>query len=68
MSEDIRKYKEGMAYESSGNIIAELRKRSKFGGFSEDRMQYVLEGECNKACNALNDELKTEGQLEECYD
>ena len=55
MSEDIRKYKEGMAYESSGNIVAELRKRSTFGGFSEERMQSVLEGECNKVCNALND-------------
>ena len=39
MLEVIRTYKDGMADEESGNIIAKLIKRGAFDGFSEDRMQ-----------------------------
>ena len=41
--------------EKSGNIVAELRKRGTFGGFSEDRMQSLLEGIWNKVEYALKD-------------
>ena len=41
--EAIRTSQDGMADEVSGNIIAELSKRGTFGGFSEERMQLVLE-------------------------
>ena len=37
-----------MADEVLGKIIAELRKRGKFGGFSDERMQLLLEGMWNK--------------------
>ena len=32
-----------MSDEVSGNIVAQLRKRGIFGGFSEERMQSLLE-------------------------
>ena len=44
-----------MEDEVSGNIVAELRKRGKFGGFSEEKMQSLLEGMWNKAEYALKD-------------
>ena len=47
-----------MEDESSVNIVAELRKRGTFGGFSEYGMKSVLEGMCNKAEYALKDSLK----------
>ena len=40
---DIREFQDGMANEVSGNIIAELIKRGTLGGFSEERMQPLLE-------------------------
>ena len=43
MLEDIKTSQDGMADEVSGNIVAELRKRRKFGCFSEERTQLVLE-------------------------
>ena len=57
-----------MSDEVSGNIIAELRKRGKFGGFGEERMQSVIEGIWNKVEYALNELRKMTGQLEECSD
>ena len=44
-----------MVNEVSGSIVEELRKREKFGGFSEDRMQSFLEGMWNKVEYALKD-------------
>ena len=38
MLEAIRTSQDGMAYEVSGNIIVELRKRGTFGGFGEERI------------------------------
>ena len=46
---------DGMVDEVSGNIIAELRKRGDFGGFSEERMQSFIEGMWNKIEYALKD-------------
>ena len=57
-----------MADEVLGNIIAELRKRGTFGGFSEERIQSVLEGMWNKVDYSLKDSRKMAGQLEECSD
>ena len=37
-----------MADEVSGNIVAELRNKGTFGGFSEKRMQSLLEIVWNK--------------------
>ena len=54
--------------EVSGNIIAELRKRGTFGGFSEERMQSLLEGMWNKIEYDLKDSQELAGQLEECSD
>ena len=68
MLETIRASQDGMSDEVSGNIIAELRKRGKFGGFGEERMQSVIEGICNKVEYALNELRKMTGQLEECSD
>ena len=52
-----------MADEVSGNIVADLRKRGKFGGFIEERMQSLLEEMWNKVEYALNDSRKEAGQL-----
>ena len=61
--EAIRKSQDGMADEVSGNIVADLRKRGKFGGFIEERMQSLLEEMWNKVEYALNDSRKEAGQL-----
>ena len=53
-----------MVDEVSGNIIAELRKRGAFGGFSEERMQLLSEGTWNKIEYDLKDLQKLSGQLE----
>ena len=68
MLEAIKTYQDGMKYEVLGNIIAELRKRGEFGGFSEERMQSVIEGMWNKVDYSLKDSRKMAGQLEECSD
>ena len=52
----------------SGNIIAELRKRRIFGGFSEETMFLVLEVMWNKVEYTLKDSQEMAGQLEECSD
>ena len=51
-----------MADELSGNIIAELRKRGAFCGFSEERMQSILEVIWNKVEYDLKDKLKAAGR------
>ena len=48
-----------MAYEGSRNTIAELRKRGRFGIFSEERIQCFLEGMWNKVEYALKDSQKS---------
>ena len=58
MPETIRKSQDGIADEVSRNIVAELRRRRKFGGFSEERLQSVLEGMWNKVEYALKDSQK----------
>ena len=68
MLEAIRKSQDGMAHEVSVNIIAWCRKRVKFGGFTEDMMQFLLERIWNKLQYALKDPRKLSGQLEECSD
>ena len=68
MLEAISTSKDGMSDEVSENIIAELRKRGTFGGFSEERIQSVLEGMWNKVDYSLKDSRKMAGQLEECSD
>ena len=57
-----------MAYEVLGNIVAELRKKGKFGGLILERMQSVIEGMWDKVKYALKDLQKLSGQLEECSD
>ena len=44
MLEEIRNSQYGIVDEVSGNIIAELRRRGKFGCFSEDEMRSLLDG------------------------
>ena len=44
MLEAIRTSQDGMEDEVLGNIIAELRKRGTFGGFSEVRIESVFAG------------------------
>ena len=66
--EAIRTSQDVMADGLSGNIFADLRKRVTFGGFSEERMQSLLEGIWNKVECALKDLQKAAGQLEEFYD
>ena len=68
MLEAIRISQDGMVDEVSGNIIAELRNRGKFGSFSEESMQLLLAGMWNKIQYALKDSKKQAGQLEECSD
>ena len=55
MLEAISKSKDVMADEESGDIKTEPRKRGTFGGFSEERMQSLLEGIYNKVDYALKD-------------
>ena len=55
MLEAIMESQDGTEDEVSGNIIAELRNIGTFGGFSEERMQLVLEGLCNKVEYVLGD-------------
>ena len=50
------------------HITAELRKRGKFDGFSEERMKSLLEGMWNKVEYALNELRKMAGQLKEYSD
>ena len=45
-----------------------MRKRGIFGGFSEEKMQPLLEGMWNKVEYAMKDSLKSAGKLEECSD
>ena len=52
-----------MVDEVSGNTIEELRKKGIFGGFSEERMQLVLEGIRNKVNYALKNSQKAEVRL-----
>ena len=52
-----------MADEISGNIVAELSKIGNFGGFSEERIQSLLEGIWNKVEYGLKDSQKAAGQL-----
>ena len=52
-----------MADEVSRNIVAELRRRGTFGGFSEERMQSLIEGMWNKVEYDLKDSQKVAGQL-----
>ena len=68
MLEAISKSQDDMADEVFGNIIEKLRKRGKFGGSSEERMQSVLEGMWNKVEYALKGSQKMAVQLEECSD
>ena len=55
-----------MADEVLGNIVAKLRKIGTFCGFSEERMQSLLEGMWNKVEYDLKDSQKAAGKLEEC--
>ena len=57
-----------MEYEVSGDIISEFRKRGRFGGVSEYRMQLLLEEIYNKVEYDLKDPKKSAGQLKECSD
>ena len=52
-----------MADEVSWNIVAGLRKRGTFGGFSEEIMQLFLEGIWNKVEYDLKDKPKAAVQL-----
>ena len=63
MMEAIRTSQDGMADEVSRNIVAELRRRGTFGGFSEERMQSLIEGMWNKVEYDLKDSQKAAGQL-----
>ena len=51
--EAIRISQGGMLDEVLGDIVPDLRKRVTFGGFSEERMQSLLEGMWNKVEHAL---------------
>ena len=64
--EAISKSQEGMADKVSGNMVEQLRKRGTFGGFSEEKMQSLLEGKWNKVEYYLKYSQKAAGQLEEC--
>ena len=64
MFEAIRKSQYGMADEVSGNIVADLRKRGTFGGFSEEMMQSVLKVMWNKVKYALKYSQRMSGQSE----
>ena len=68
MLEGIRTSQDGMADEVLGNIVEELRKRGTVGGFSEDIIQYFLEGMQNTADYDFKDQPKAAVQLEECSD
>ena len=68
MLEAIMKYQDGMADEALGNIVSELRKRGKFGGFSEEMMQFFLEIMWNKVEYALKASQRLAVKLEGCSD
>ena len=68
MLEAISTSQYSMSDEVSGNIVADLRKRGTFGGFSGERMQLLIYGMWNKVEYALKDSQKAAGQLEECFD
>ena len=68
MLEAIRKSQDGMAYDLSGNIVAELRKRGTFDDFSEEKMQSLLEGMWNNVEYAFKVSQKATGKLEYFYD
>ena len=68
MLEAIRISQDGMADEVSGNIVVQLRKRGTFGGFSEERMQSLLETMWNKLEYALRDSQKAAGHFEDFSD
>ena len=57
-----------MADEVLGNIVAKLRKRGTFGGFSEERIQSVLEVMWNKVEYYFKYSQKMAGKLDECFD
>ena len=63
MLEAIRTSQDGTEDEVSGNIVAELRKRRKFGGFSGERVHSVLGGMWDKVDYASKDSRKMAGQL-----
>ena len=63
MLEAIRTSQDVMADEVSWNIVAGLRKRGTFGGFSEEIMQLFLEGIWNMVEYDLKDKPKAAGQL-----
>ena len=58
MFEAIRTSQDGISDEVSGNIVAEFRKRGTFGGFSEERIQSVLQGIRDKLEYDLKDSRK----------
>ena len=64
MLEAIRTSQDGMVEKLSGNIVAELRKRGKFGDFSEEKMQSLLEGMWNNVEYAFKVSQKATGKLE----
>ena len=67
MLEAISTSQDSMADEVSGNIVAQLKNRGTFGGFSEERTQLVLEEMWNQVECYLKDKQKITGQLEEYF-
>ena len=65
MLEAIRISQDVMTDEVLGNIIAKQRKRVIFHGFSDERMQLVLEVMWNNVEYDLKYLQKMEGQLED---
>ena len=63
MLEAIRTFEDGLVDEISVYIIAELRKRGTFGGFSEEIIQSLLEVMWNKVEYDFKDSRKVEGQV-----
>ena len=60
MFEAIRIIQDSMVGGVLGNIIAELRKRGTFGGFSEYIIQSLIEGMWYKVEYALKDSQKNQ--------
>ena len=58
----------GMTDEVPGNLVAELRKRGTFGGFSEEKMQSLIELMWYKAEYTLKNPQEAADQLEYCSD
>ena len=52
-----------MEDEESGNIVADLSKSVTFDGYSEERMQSLIEGVCNHVEYALKGSQYTSGRL-----